>query len=689
VVRSFLAAAFSTALFASAVPAAPGAVALAAEPAAVPMAPALVPQPRVVRPLACNHPFVLNRPVRFPANTDRGGFELLSARWTALGIPTRVIVRDGAPADVELPEALVSRTVPRGVGLPPPEYSIDVSSRIVLGEVYGDDSGSGEGFFDALTTLAQLPERSGTGWVLPCVHIEDGPALRWRIVSDDVSRGPFPTMEYAKERIRGLAALKINGWSPYMEQVVVDPRYPFVAWPNGWTTAQLHELATYARRFHVTLIPEQQTFAHMHEALKWEALAPLAELPHGYLMAESDPRAYAYLGPLIRSIVTAVKPVPFVHLGADEPVDLGRGRTPRTAQAFADHVTHAAAALAGSGARPMIWDDAIQQDHAILGLIPHNTVVVTFHYGAEKTYRPYIDTVADANFDQMVAPGASNWNEIYPDLATSYANVARFVGEAKGVHGMLGMFMTVWHDDGETLFEATWPAVAYAAATAWQEKPVDDSTWNATFARAFFASDDPGYGSDVGALEAIRQSLRTTPSDPSDYVFWHDPFDPQLQERAKTIDLAGIRERAEGVLAHLWSVHPPLHAEAAGVMKLAALRYDLLARRLQIGKEAREAYDDARAHAGKPNEAQVFRSLNVAKYLCWELRDGLSNVVPLYVGAWRYESTEPGVQHVITRYRLGEDDAQRCADRIDAVTREDYLRHATLPAWDEVMRSVH
>jgi hypothetical protein len=474
VVRSFLAAAFSAALFASAAPAAPGAFALAAAPSAVPMAPALVPQPRSLKPLACKNPFVLNRPVRFPANTDRGGFELLSARWTALGIPTPVIVREGAPADVALPEALVGRTVPRGGGLPPPEYSIDVSSRIVLGEVFGDDSGSGEGFFDALTTLAQLPERTATGWVLPCVHVEDGPALRWRIVSDDVSRGPFPTMEYAKERIRGLAALKINGWSPYMEQVVVDPRYPFVAWPNGWTTAQLHELATYARRFHVTLIPEQQTFAHMHEALKWEALAPLAELPHGYLMAESDPRTYAYLGPLIRSVVAAVKPVPFVHLGGDEPVDLGRGRTPRTAQAFADHVTHAAAALAGSGARPMIWDDAIQQDRAILGLIPHNTVVVTFHYGAEKTYRPYIDTVADANFDQMVAPGASNWNEIYPDLATSYANVARFVGEAKGVHGMLGMFMTVWHDDGETLFEATWPAVAYAAATAWQEKPVDD-----------------------------------------------------------------------------------------------------------------------------------------------------------------------------------------------------------------------
>ncbi len=686
-VRSFLAAAISAALFSSAVPASGAAVAQPAEAPAAPAAAALVPQPRSVKPLACKHAFALTAPLRFPPQTDPGGFELLSARWTALGIPAPVIVRGRAPADVEFDEDAFDTVIPRGGSLPPPEYHFDISSRIEVHERYGDRSG--DGFFDALATLAQLPERNGANWVLPCVHVDDAPAMRWRIVSDDVSRGPFPTMDYAKERVRGLAALKINGWSPYMEQVVVDPRYPFVAWPSGWTTAQLHELATYARRFHVTLIPEQQTFAHMHEVLKWQALAPLGELPHGYLMAESDPLTYRYLEPLLRSVVAAVKPVPFVHLGADEPVDLGRGRTPRTAQVFADHVIHAAAALAGSGARPMIWDDAIQQDHAILGLLPRNTVVVSFHYGVETTYRPYIDAVADAGLDQMVAPGASNWNEIYPDLASSYANVARFVGEAKGAHGMLGMFMTVWHDDGETLFEATWPAVAYAAATAWQSKPVDDSTWNSTFARAFFGSDDSGYGGDISALEAMPRALRTTPSDPPDYVFWHDPFDPALQERAKTLDLAGVRERAERVLAHLWSLHPPLHAEAAGVMKLAAMRYDLLARRLQIGREAREAYEDARAHAEKPDDPKVYRSLNVAKYLCWELRDGLSNVVPLYVGAWRYESTEPGVQHVVTRYRLAEDDAQRCADRIDAVTREDYLRRATVPAWGEVMRSGH
>ncbi len=621
----------------------------------------------------CSAPLALRRPLRFPATIDPGGFELLRSRWTALGIPPPVLVRERA-------DVVVGTLVKGAAGA----YVLGTDGARV--SIAAGAASAGEAEFDALATLAQLPERSAGSWILPCVRITDAPAMAWRIVSDDVSRGPFPTMEYAKRRIRTLAALKINGWSPYMEQVVVDPRAPFIAWPNGWTLTQLHELAVYARRFHVTLIPEQQTFAHMHESLKWEAEAPLAELPHGYLLAESDPRTYQYLEPLVRGVAAAAMPVPFVHVGADEPIDLGRGRTPRTAQVFADHVNRVAGYLP-HGVRPMIWDDAIQQDTTILGLIPRDTVIVTFHYGAEKTYRPYIDRIANAGFDQMVSPGAANWNELYPDLATSYANVARFVGEAKGARGMLGMFMTVWHDDGETLYEATWPAVAYAAASAWQHQPVDDSAWHRTFSRAFFGTDDARFAADLDALQSVRTLLRTTPSDPPDYLFWRDPFDPRIQARAQTLDLAQIRTRAESALAHLWIARPPLNRDAVAAMKLGALRYDELGRRLQIGKEARDYYDDARTHATKPEVSQVYRSLGIAKYLCWEMRDALASIAPLYAAAWRAESTEGGLARMLVHYTVAEGQAQRCADRIDGVMREDYLRKATVPAWDDVMRT--
>ena len=117
-------------------------------------------------------------------------------------------------------------------------------------------------------TLAQMPTRMGGEWRVPCARIEDRPALEWRILSDDVSRGPLPTMRYFKERIRTIAAFKMNGYSPYMEQVFVSPTDPLPAPLDGITPAQLRELAAYARQFHVALIPEQQTFAHMHNTLR-------------------------------------------------------------------------------------------------------------------------------------------------------------------------------------------------------------------------------------------------------------------------------------------------------------------------------------------------------------------------------------------------------------------------------------
>jgi hypothetical protein len=626
---------------------------------------ALVPAPTAVRVGRCTVP--LAHAMTVPAAADAGGMALLRERWNALHVPST------AGRDVRASLKLLHRS-----GGNAEAYTLRVDARgIVIG------SSTPEGQFDALATLAQLPQRDANGWHLPCVDITDAPAMRRRIVSDDVSRGPFPTMSYAKERIRGLASLKINGWSPYMENVVVDPRSPFVAFPNGWTAAQLRELTTYAARFHVTLIPEQQTFAHMHETVKWERYAPLAELPHGYLVAESDPATYAYLGPLVHEVLDATH-APFVHLGADEPLDLGQGRTPRSPQTVAAHITRVAGFLDGR-ARPIVWDDAIQQDHAILGLIPKNTIVATFHYGVETSYKPYIDTIADAGFDQLISPGASNWNELYPDLASSYANTSRFVRDARGARGVLGMFFTVWHDDGETLYEATWPAVAYAAASAWQSTPVDDATWHATFAQAFFGTSDPRYAQALDALRDVRVALKTSPSDPPDYTYWADPFSAALQTRAATLDIPAIRNRAEDTLTALWTATPPLHVNAARIMRLAAMRYDILGRRLQIGAEAHADYDAARALAVKPDVSQVYRDLNLAKYLCWELRDGIADAEPWYEAAWRYESTEPGLARITSRARTAEDDAQRCADALDAAQREDYLRMKMLRPWSEVM----
>jgi hypothetical protein len=641
-------------------------------------APALVPRPILMQASVCGAGFGLRAPVRFPRGVDPGGLELVRERWTALGIPAPREVARGADVHVRIGA---------------PKIVADAYVLRVTRDAISIDAGNAEAAFDGLATLAQLPEPDGRGgWHIGCLFAADRPALRWRIVSDDISRGPFPTMAYFEQRIRGLAAFKINGYSPYMEQVFADPDHPMVAFPEALTGAELRELTRYARRFHVTLIPEQQTFAHMHESLKYEELAPLAELPHGYLLAASDPRTYAYLAPLIHAELAATGPVPFFHLGADEPIDLGRGRTPRTPQVFAGHVARVAAMLAGSGARPMIWDDAVQADPSILPLLPPATVIVAFHYGAEPSFARYIATISDAGHDLLVSPGANNWNQIYDDLTTAYANEAQFISDAKAAQNagnahVLGMFETVWHDDGESLYEATWAAVAFAAASAWEALPVDRATWHRTFASAFFGPQAAArYAADLDALQAMADALRSPPeSDPPDYLFWSDPFDARIQARVQHFDLAGVRRSAEAVMEHLARAQPPLHAQAARVMRLAALRYDTLARRFQVGREARASYDDARAHVAAHDDGAVYRGLNIAKYLCWELRDEMTALAPLYAAAWDAESRPAGRDRVLVRYARAAQIAVGEADALYAAAREDYLRGGTLPPFDEAI----
>lgn len=639
----------------------------------------LIPRPAEIRlgDPSCRGPLagdVVNELARVG---DAGAREIVADRWNPLGI-----------------RATKTRTVRLWQGTyrsggDEQSYRLRVSRDEI--EI---DSHGPQGRFYGFVTLAQLAQRTSDGtWRLPCVEISDAPALRWRILSDDVSRGPLPTLRYFEERIRTIAAFKMNGYSPYMEHVFVDPKHPLPAPLDGLTGAELRELQLYAGRFHIALIPEQQTFAHMHNTLRWERYAPLAELPHGYLISPAAPDGEKYVRDLIDDELGAlVRPPPFFHIGSDEPSDLGRGQSKALVAGsgegpvFTKHVVDTANyVLAKSGARPMIWDDALAAHPELFGLLPKQLVFVNWHYGNEKTYQPYIDRIAKGGFEQMVAPGALNWNEIYPDLDQAVPNIGRFVGEGKRSH-VLGLFQTVWHDDGETLFEATWYPVIYAAASAWEQGDVDRARFARDFPSAFFGVDDPRYAADLANLGRARTLLRAGPREYGDYLFWSDPFDSNLAGIGKALDLSAIRLAVEPVIEHLrLAAPPPLHANAAAVMHLAARRYDALARDFQIAGEARSYYDDARANADGKHDNYVFRGLFISKYLLWEMRDTMLELEPLTRTAWEYENRASHEASVLERYHLAAQRAIERADRINAATYDGYVDHKVLPTFDEAL----
>jgi hexosaminidase len=613
----------------------------------------VLPQPSHVVRRSCSVPVIGT----VPRDIDPGALDELRERWSALGVATVRLASN--------PQVRFAHDPHLGAQA----YRLDVGRRGVL-----VTSGDGDGAFYGVMTLAQLPERTARGWRLPCVRIDDRPALRWRILSDDVSRGPLPTMAYFERRIRTIAAFKMNGYSPYMESVFASPTDPLPAYPNGITPAQLHALDAYARRFHVAFIPEQQTFAHMHGTLRLEQYASAAEFPHGFLLDPGNAIASGYLRRIIGQELQAVPHPPFFHIGSDETSTLGLGTSAAYVDAhggrgavYAAHVQAMNALIAPSGARVMLWDDGIESDPSIMRRLPRSAVIVNWHYDVRPTYAPLIALLASGGFAQMVAPGADNWNRFFPDLSQALPNAQRFIDDGKQAH-VLGLFQTVWHDDGKTLSQETWYPLLFAAADAWS------TTANVAsdFPSAFFGIDDPAFTDDAQRLGSIEARLPA----PSDRLEFADPFTTDIG----SLDLRALRLDAERVERHLILTHPPLHAGAADAMLLAAQRYDALGRRFQIAREVRAMYADASAHPD-----QEIRDLFWCKYWFWELRDTDERIAAAYARVWRAANREEHLAGNLDAYHADAMRAIAWADAIDRVTYDDATKHRPLPPLDDVL----
>ena len=146
-----------------------------------------------------------------------------------------------------------------------------------------------QGIFYGAQTVKQLVRGAGKDAVLLTPTLRDWPAMEHRGLSDDWSRGPLPNMEFLKREIRTLAAYKYNIFSPYFEHTFAYESSPVAAFPGGaMTPDEAREMVEYAAKYHITIIPEQESFGHLHHVLKFEEYSHLAENPHSNVMAPGD-----------------------------------------------------------------------------------------------------------------------------------------------------------------------------------------------------------------------------------------------------------------------------------------------------------------------------------------------------------------------------------------------------------------
>ena len=513
------------------------------------------------------------------------------------------------------------------------------------------------GTFYGLQTLKQLVRGEATTAFIPGVKIVDWPTMRWRAVSDDISRGPVPTVDYIKRQIRTEAFFKLNMHSFYREHTFASKSHPLIGPPGGSLTPdEIRELVAYARRFHVELVPEQQTFGHLHKALRLEKYAELAETPYGDVLSPQQEGSYKLIADWYGEL-NELFPGRFFHIGADETFELGEGQSREAARTrgvgaiYFEHLNRVRDVLKPYNRRLMFWGDIALHHPDLIGNISKDMIVMNWQYGVRDDFGDSINPFKSAGLEQFVCPGAQNWNQVFPNLDAATKNIVNFVRDGQKA-GAIGMMNTTWDDDGESLFEMAWYPIVLGAAASWQEGTVDVDKFDHDFDWAFFRHDGDQFVKAERALGSVNSLIGVATTDE---LFWRDPFTSQFQNQARNQaertrklrlmveDVAESLSRNEGRARR--------NTSAIAAMKFAAQRFDHLGRRMEVMQRFSEQYWDAYLNLGDRVKTRKLRYYSGASYNnLREMAEELSLLKESYRRQWLAEDRPYWLDSVSARY---------------------------------------
>ena len=554
---------------------------------------------------------------------------------------------------------------------------------------------SGAGVFYGVQTFKQLLPLAGAPRVLPVGTVRDWPAMRYRGIDDDLSRGPFPTLEFQKHQIRVFAAFKANIYSPYFEHTLLYPDHPLPAPPgSALTPAEAADLVAYARKYHVTILPEQEAFGHLHHVLKYELYQDVAETPHGHVLAPGQDGTL----PLIKDWFTQIAaefPSPFVHIGADETWELGSGRTKAQVQekgygpVYVAFLKQIHDELAPLNRRLLFWGDIGDANPEAVPGLPKDMIAVPWNYWDSSGFDKMIAPFSKAGIETWVAPGDANWNEVYPVAKTALWNIQGFIRDGQRL-GSTGALTTVWNDDGEGLFNMDWYGVLFGVVAAWQPGESSIAAYQNAYGADFHLDPTGKINEAEKELMAAQEALSKAKTGlNSDQLFWLDPWSEQGQAVSATLlpvaqDLRLHAERAVVLLAQAQQPNPDVRErDALTAMDLGARRLDLIGMKFELGDEIATAYAQAvgQQHDKQKSSAtgNLLEEISSNNGRCQDLRDGFSAIKGEYAQVWLQENRPYWLNNVAVRYDLEIEKWQRRGDVLQQVIR-DWENGKDLPA---------
>jgi len=479
--------------------------------------------------------------------------------------------------------------------------------------IEGDDEA---GLFYGAVTLSQWlrihhasPPPEGFAW-LPGIEVEDRPDFAHRGALLDVSRNRVPRMEGLCALVDRMAGCKLNQLQLYTEHTFAYRAHE-VVWRHAspFTAEEIKQLDRYCSERFIELVPNQNSFGHMHRWLTHPAYRHLAERPEGvrHPFGESaEPFSLCPIDPgsldLVEELWDELLPQ-FTsrqgNAGLDETFDLGSGRSAEecarrgTGRVYLDFLLGVRRVLLERGRRMQFWGDMALAHPDLISALPRDVIPLAWGYEADHPFEAEVERFAEAGLTHYVCPGTSSWNSLGGRADNALANLAR-AAEAGRASGAAGYLITDWGDHGHlqppSVSGLGWIAGAARAWAAEARGAAPD--WPALLDLHFFEGEN-GLGEAALALARIdvETGVRLKNGSVLFRLLLHARED-LTHSRFEHLTTAGL-DRAGNRLAEIGDHLVALprsptqeHLELSWVASLLSFSCRLGAARLERGREA-------------------------------------------------------------------------------------------------------
>ncbi len=347
--------------------------------------------------------------------------------------------------------------------------------------VAGDAAGA---FYSVMTLVQMLRQCEGD---LPAGEIEDSPDFPSRGVMLDISRSKVPTLGTLFDLVDMFSGWKINHLELYTEHTFAYENHREVwAQASPMTGEDILSLDAYCHERFIELVPNQNSFGHMHHWLELPRYNHLAECPDGFELTwqghtrqmppfslnPTDRRSVEFMGELFSELLPHFSSEKF-NVGCDETWDVGKGRSAQAVQekgagrVYLDYLLGIYDMVKHHRRTMHFWGDIIIQHPDLVPELPKDAVVLEWGYEADHPFDEHGAEFASSGMPFFVCPGTSSWNTIAGRTSNCLGNVRN--ATANGLrHGAGGVLNTDWGDNHHTQYlPVSYLGFAAGAALPW------------------------------------------------------------------------------------------------------------------------------------------------------------------------------------------------------------------------------